>query len=648
MANISSPHKRIPYRLWGTLVTPYLTRHLPAFLAVCLGCALSVAGFLETRAYFATEAELEFQTLAAERSAILGRAIDRDLSILRSISGLYAASDRVDRDEFRVFAGHVYPQASGVRALEWVPRVPAAARAEYEERARAEGYPDFRINETDAGGNMVPAAIRDEHFPVYYIEPLQGNERAFGFDLGSNPARMAALQIAMETGQIAVTGSIQLVQDTERQSGFLAFAPIYRTDAIPETLEGRRSELDGFALGVFGVADIVSAVLQLDAAPAPFDIYLFDVSADPGERLLLFEPSEFAEANGEPLREDQITEGIYYSAPLFVGDRQWSLYITPALGLVGTIELVEELAVLCIGLLLTFFLAHYLVASGNRAAVVEGLVEEQTADLVAANARLTKEIAERIRFETDLARSNAELEQFASVASHDLQEPLRKIQAFADRLTLKHADRLDDQGRDYLSRMAQATARMQTLINDLLCLSRVTTAGRDFGTTDLNDAMRDVLADLEVTIKEAGGTVVNDTLPEIQADPVQMRQLFQNLIGNSLKYCRPDLPPVVRIEAEMIEPDADRKPVAVGPICQIRISDNGIGFEQEYAGRIFGMFQRLHGRGVYDGAGIGLAICLRIVERHGGRIRAEGQTGEGATITIELPGGAIKPGARAK
>lgn len=648
MTSIDEPHRATVAGRSNTDVVSLASRHLPAIIAVCLGIVLTMLVFLETRIFFAQEAEIEFQNLAAERSSRLGEALNRDLAILQSLRGFYAGSSRVDRDEFRVFVEHVHPQAVGIRALEWIPRVSAAERADYEENARADGYSDFRISERSSSGDMIAAAVRDEYFPVYFLEPYLGNERALGFDLGSNAARLEALRVARDTGQIAVTASIRLVQETGSQAGFLAFEPIYRTGTTPGTLEGRRSELAGFALGVFGVGDIVSAVLIEESEPEALDTYLYDVSAEPGQRFLHYQPSGFPGAPVEPLPEDQLHEGLVHVEPLFVGDRQWSLVFKPTPGFFSGAGEVEQWGVLCIGLLLTSLLAQHLVSSGNRTAVVQGLVAEKTADLVAANNRLTLEIAGRSRIETELARSNSELEQFASVASHDLQEPLRKVQAFSDRLQQKYAEDLDEKGRDYLSRMGKATARMQTLIDDLLRLSRVTTMGLQFGPTDLKSVIHDVLADLEVRIQEAGAEVIVSAMPVITADPVQMRQLFQNLIGNSLKYGREGVPPIIRVEVETAEADtAERNPVD-GPIHRIRVSDNGIGFEQEYAERIFGMFQRLHGRSAYDGAGIGLSICLRIVERHRGCIRAEGRPGAGATITIDLPGKIMQSGVHAK
>ncbi len=225
-----------------------------------------------------------------------------------------------------------------------------------------------------------------------------------------------------------------------------------------------------------------------------------------------------------------------------------------------------------------------------------------------------------------LARSNAELEEFAYIASHDLQEPLRKILAFGDRLKLACRDALTDQGRDYLDRMLGAASRMQTLINDLLTYSRVTTLAQPYAPADLNTILREVLSDLEVRVEQTGARVEAGDLPTIQADPTQMRQLFQNLIGNALKFRRPEEAPQVRIHAESAD-----------GMCRITVQDNGIGFDPRYADRIFGVFQRLHGRAEYEGTGIGLAVCQKIAHRHGGEIIAHGEPGRGAAFTVSLP-----------
>jgi PAS domain S-box-containing protein len=234
--------------------------------------------------------------------------------------------------------------------------------------------------------------------------------------------------------------------------------------------------------------------------------------------------------------------------------------------------------------------------------------------------------AELARQRAELERSNRELQDFASVASHDLQEPLRKVQAFGDRLNRKFADQLGPDGRDYLARMQQAAGRMQVLINDLLTFSRVTTRGEPFRPTDLQVVVRQVVEDLETRIEQSGASVELGELPILEADPLQMRQLFQNLIGNALKFRRPEVAPHVRVWSSQL-----------AHAFEIAVEDNGIGFDEKYLDRIFTIFQRLHGRGEYEGTGVGLAVCRRIVERHGGALTARSAPGEGATFLITLP-----------
>lgn len=257
-----------------------------------------------------------------------------------------------------------------------------------------------------------------------------------------------------------------------------------------------------------------------------------------------------------------------------------------------------------------------------------------------------KQADEKLRaFAAQLERSNRELQDFAYVASHDLQEPLRKIIVFSERLCERHGESLAPEARDYLERIRRAAQRMQTLINDLLAFSRVTTRARDFEPVSLTQVVREVLTDLEARIEQTGGTVTVDPLPDIEADPVQMRQLFQNLLGNALKFRKPDQPPVVRVWAEpLTAPRPEHGPGgSPEPLCRVHVQDNGIGFEEKYLDRIFNVFQRLHGRGEYEGSGIGLAIARKIVQRHGGHITARSRPGEGATFIVTLPMRQPKP-----
>lgn len=233
-----------------------------------------------------------------------------------------------------------------------------------------------------------------------------------------------------------------------------------------------------------------------------------------------------------------------------------------------------------------------------------------------------------------LKAHNTELQQFVYVASHDLQEPLRKILAFGDRLKSVLGDTLDERGALYLERMLGSADRMKTLINDLLGLSRVHTLGNTFEKISLAAILQDVLSDLEILINETHATIHVGEMPIIAADPSQMRQLFQNLISNAIKFQEKNVLPVIKITADLLTAGGS---FGVVHKCRIEVADNGIGMEQIYEHKIFEPFQRLHGRGEFPGSGIGLAICHSIVRRHNGSIWVESAPGKGATFKIELP-----------
>lgn len=239
----------------------------------------------------------------------------------------------------------------------------------------------------------------------------------------------------------------------------------------------------------------------------------------------------------------------------------------------------------------------------------------------------------------ELNRSNAELEEFAYVASHDMQEPLRKLITFSERLNAKFADVLKDEGQLYLNRMVAATNNMRLLIDNLLDFSRVARTDEEFTPVDLNNIVQKIITDLDVSIEETQATINFEKLPLIEAQAPQMQQLFTNVLSNALKFRTPHVPPQITIhctpvsgrEADKLNLDRENK------YFKIDVKDNGIGFEPEYAQRIFQIFQRLHGKAEYPGSGIGLAICKKIVDYHNGIIYASGQLNEGATITIILP-----------
>jgi light-regulated signal transduction histidine kinase (bacteriophytochrome) len=232
------------------------------------------------------------------------------------------------------------------------------------------------------------------------------------------------------------------------------------------------------------------------------------------------------------------------------------------------------------------------------------------------------------KYAAELERSNEELESFASVASHDLREPLTKITGFSELLSECYGGVLGEDGRDYVRYIQDAGSRMSNLIDSLLKLARVTTTGQPFEPVHLGTALAEVASDVDERLRKSGGRIEVGSLPKILADRMQMYELFQNLVSNAVKYRKENEAPVVRIESHRMS----------SGFWEITVSDNGIGFEQESTGRIFRPFERLHRRG-FEGHGIGLAICLKIVQRHGGEITARSEPGKGSTFIVRLPAG---------
>ncbi len=235
--------------------------------------------------------------------------------------------------------------------------------------------------------------------------------------------------------------------------------------------------------------------------------------------------------------------------------------------------------------------------------------------------------AKLVSYSKRLEQSNQELEHFASIAAHDLQEPLRKIRAFSDRVIVKCKDLLPKEPTEHLQRIQGAATRMQNLIDDLLTYSRIRTAKQSFVSVDLNGTLRDVISDLEIPIEQSQAEIeIKGPLPTILADATQMHQLFQNLMSNGLKFRKSGETPSIIIEAKELN-----------NTCTFSVTDNGIGFDEKYLDRIFNIFQRLHGRAEYPGTGVGLAVCRRIVERHRGSIHATSTLGKGSTFLVTLP-----------
>jgi light-regulated signal transduction histidine kinase (bacteriophytochrome) len=277
------------------------------------------------------------------------------------------------------------------------------------------------------------------------------------------------------------------------------------------------------------------------------------------------------------------------------------------------------------------------------------LAQEQR--LVAINKSLEMEIKERKASEekvkqlnrqlleniASLESANKDLDRFAFMASHDLQEPLRKIRMFSDRLFLKYKDLLDDDGKTNIHRIQKAAERMQTLITDILTFSKISVDRPSFVESDLNGLINEILTEMDEDVKEKKAKIQVDKLPALYINPSLMKPLFYNLIGNALKYSKKDVEPMIRITSDITAQLNGKSKDANYRYCRIFIEDNGIGFDQKYAEEIFGMFKRLHHNTEFEGTGIGLALCKKIVEQHKGYISARSKVNEGSTFIVSIP-----------
>ncbi|MGB0909925.1 MAG: ATP-binding protein [Nitrospirales bacterium] len=266
------------------------------------------------------------------------------------------------------------------------------------------------------------------------------------------------------------------------------------------------------------------------------------------------------------------------------------------------------------------------------------LSEARDQALIEVHERERADLALRHKTE-ELVRSNHELDQFASVAAHDLQEPLHTIQVFSDLLRVKCGQSLPSSGSEFLHRILKASSRMQRLIQDLLVYSRLEHQDRVPEPVALREVVEDILSDFAVRIDEQQARIEVGELPVIESDPTHIRQLLQNLIGNALKFHKPDEPPVIRLSACLMKERRHKDGQHADQLCQLCIEDEGIGMDAQYTDRIFGMFKRLHGRDEFEGTGIGLAVCKKIVDRCGGHITVQSEVGKGSTFLVTLPMG---------
>jgi signal transduction histidine kinase len=683
----------VPARL-----APAWRRHVLVGLTLAVGTAFSVLLALMFWGRERDRAEPEFARRADEVAQSLENQLRTDIDVLQSIRGLYMASAYVSRDEFASFVEHAVASHDDVLALAWIPQVPSALRGQYEAAATEDGLRRFSFKpvatatsghgmllkpaQAHAGGAASPVGW---HLPLYYVEPEHAMDGYLGLDLASHAPLSRALDSARDSGA-AVAGPVVAVQIGGQELLSLpVFVPIYKGGYVPDAAAARRDALSGFAAEFIRLDTAMGAAVTPGIAARLYEGRATPADAVGGRRLPVGAGYQPALSEDLPLmslirqpqdqiRPDQRLLAATISAPsentssyisavreIDVAGQRWTVLLEPSTRLLAGYVSGQPWVALAVGMLFTLLLTTYMFTALGRTARIERLVR----DLAEANAGLEQEVAERRRAQEalveqarDLERSNQELEQFAYVASHDLQEPLRMVSSFTQLLSKRYSGQLDSDADEFIAYAVDGASRMQGLINDLLAYSRVGTRGREPEPTHAGSVLSAVIDNLQTCIEEAQAEVTWDELPTVLADATQLGQVFQNLISNAIKF-RADEPPRIHVSVQLDEDgrpasrwtgrpagSAQTGPVGTGyqpALWTFSVRDNGIGIEQRHLERIFVMFQRLNGKAEYEGNGIGLAVCKKIVERHGGQIWVESEPGMGSTFYFTLAAVNVSP-----
>jgi signal transduction histidine kinase len=597
-------------RSWPGRVFRHLRTAAAAYVVLLLSLVLTGLAWYYVRGTVEEQNHVRFdETVQATRAAV-DRRTDAYLDALFGARGVFLASNAVEREEWESYVRgiEIKTRLQGLQALGFARYVKPEERGAFVQNVRQEGQQEMRPD-LDPGGE------RSAYFPLTLVAPLaQANLNMINHDYYTDPAHRVAMDRARDSGTPRATRMIYVMTeppegssaDLALGSGFAVYLPVYdETKPVDSTAERRRA-LKGFVVGYFRRDGLFDDVFGSGFDPA-IDFEVYD-GADPGSSTLLYDEDGVQRAGEEkyhPLfsRQDRSE----------VAGRRWSLYFATLPGFNKGAESALPAFVLASGIgasLLLFGISWMLVRSRI-------LAEDASKDLEDAN--------------RELEGANRELEAFSYSVSHDLRAPLRTIDGFSQILQEDYENVLDGEGLDYLGRVRAASGNMATLIDDLLDLSRVSRRPLRRESVDLTRLATGIIEDLRAAQPDRNVQFVAGEDIKAYGDVSLLKVALENLLGNAWKFTE-------RKEEARIEFGADRRPRPgfLAPVYFVR--DNGAGFDQAYSDKLFGAFQRLHGQDEFEGTGIGLATVARIIHRHGGRVWADSEVGEGATFYFTLGG----------
>jgi signal transduction histidine kinase/FixJ family two-component response regulator/sensor domain CHASE-containing protein len=573
------------------------------FAVLAGGVVLSLALFFTIRGWERREVEKRAADLAREQAEKLEVSILRSMEVLHSIASLQASDGQIGRVQFGRFVEQALARQPELQALSWNPAIPGAQRTALEAAAVADGLPDFQIREFDAQGRLQPAATRAEYVPVYYIEPFARNSTALGYDLGSDPERLATISEARDTGRPVATAPIRLAQGPENQAGLLVLQPVY-SGAVPVEIAERRRQLAGFAVAVFRVNDLVGRSFA-ELTKEGITAWLSD-ELQSGRQLY---------SNADPRGDVPAKQAAVIR--LSIAGRRWTMRFSPTQKFIAAESRGQAWVVLAGGLAFTLLTTAYLLRDWRQAR-----------EIAAANAALQEEVRVRQRAEAAAAAANQAKSDFLASMSHEIRTPLNAILGYTQ-LMQRDANLPPDQ-RDAVAGINASGRHLLGMINEILDLSKIE-AGRmelnatDFSLKSLADGLvatfRPVCARKKIAFRleiDGGG------LARVRGDEGKLRQVLINLAGNATKFTL------------MGGVHVNFKPAAAGRWL-FEVIDTGLGIPEAEREDIFKPFHQGSGAQHQGGTGLGLAIAQRQVELLGGRLELQSERGVGSRFFFHIP-----------
>ncbi|RME48172.1 MAG: hypothetical protein D6795_13185 [Deltaproteobacteria bacterium] len=578
-----------------------------AWFFLLVGLVLTFAGWHLSTTYLKETARQRFLRRVEEIKHTIAAHMTVYEQVLWGCVGLFNASELVTPEEWHAYltALQLGTHWPGIEKIGYC--VPVMNEERGRETSRAQPLPQSRRE-----------ARAPEYSAVIYLESDRPEDTdLIGYDLWKSDVLRVAMERARDRGEAATSGRFTFPDPVAQRPTFLMFLPLYLRNHPIDTLEARREGLEGWVFGAFQIDELMKGILRPDLEGVAFQIYDGE-RATPETLMYDSQKADGGEGAGDFRFEERAT--------LHLQGHPWTLVFVSRPGLVTQAERREPILIAIVGGIVDLVIFYVLVTLLLLHRRAYELAREMTREIGKARDELAQGIVEREGLIEALTRSNEELSRFAYVASHDLQEPLRTIVSFTELLERRYGPRLDEKGKDYLRTAAGAAERMGALISSLLTYARLDRETTPPVLIDCREEVERILEYFRPDITQRGGRITCEPLPTLTVDPVRFLQIFQNLIGNALKYAKPDLPPEIRIGSQERENEVI-----------FFVEDNGIGIEAAYLSKIFEPFERLHPPGDPPGTGLGLAICKRIVERMGGRIWAESEVGKGSTFFFSIP-----------